>query len=116
MINILYYWSVSLFYMAFINKYIVARTATIWHGVWIVNRIYWIPIQYTQLQSKHFTINSQLSPSGLSQSHNWQLFSNSQLMASLQVKVTLRPTTSRSEHSRYLVTPSSSAACLAVTK
>jgi hypothetical protein len=42
-------------------QYNVAHTATIQDGVWIVNWIYWISIQYTQLKCKHFTANSQLS-------------------------------------------------------
>jgi hypothetical protein len=42
---------------------IVARAATIRDGVWIVNWIYWITIQYIQSQCKHSVANSQLSPS-----------------------------------------------------
>jgi hypothetical protein len=52
----------------------VARTATIRDGVWTVNWIYWITIQYTQLQCKHFTANSQLSLSDVLsgwQPHLW---------------------------------------------
>jgi hypothetical protein len=54
-----------------LKVYCRAYVATLYDGVWIVNWVYWIPIQYTQSQCIHFATHT--TTESLTESLLWTL-------------------------------------------